>query len=353
MPAGFEAPVAVTGATGYVAGHVVRELLARGAVVHATVRDPADTKKVAHLTALAEALPGTLKLFGADLLADGAFAEAFAGCGTVIHTASPFLIGSQADPQKALVDPALKGTRNVLAACSASPSVRRVVLTSSVVAMYADPADAAAKGRPVNEGDWNEGSTLHDGAYPYSKTVAEREAWKLAGEQSRWRLVVMNPGFVMGPSLTPRNDSASIDFLVSLVDGTRSTGIWEFHTPWVDVRDVATAHVEAAVRPDAEGRHALVSENTGLWQVIGMLAEDFPGKLRLPKRRVPKAMAYLVAPFLGFSFRYVTRTVDVPFAVDGTRSRERLGLAYRPLRDTMREHVEQLIRDGLHRPAGA
>lgn len=350
MSAAFEGPVAVTGASGYVASHVVRELLQRGAVVHATVRDPSDTKKVAHLLKAAEGAPGTLKLFAADLLAAGSFAEAFAGCVVVIHTASPFVITGITDPQKTLVEPALAGTRNVLAACSASPTVRRVVLTSSVVAMYGDPADGASKGRPVNESDWNELSSLTDGPYAYSKTVAEREAWRLAGEQSQWRLVVVNPGFVMGPSLTSRNDSASIDFLLGLIGGKQATGIWEFHTAWVDVRDVAIGHVEAALRPDAEGRHALVGDNTGVWQVINGLAEDFPGKLKLPRLRVPKLMAYVAGPLLGFSWRYISRAVDVAFVVDNTRSKERLGLVYRPLRDTMREHVEQLLRDGLFVP---
>ena len=350
MTVAFDGPVAVTGASGYVASHVVRELLARGATVHATVRNPTDKAKVAHLHKAAEGAPGTLKLFAADLLAEGSFAEALAGCVAVIHTASPFLITTIKDPQKDLVDPALLGTRNVLNTASKTPSVRRVVLTSSVVAMYDGPSDAAAKGRPLNDSDWNETSSLTNNPYGYSKTVAEREAWALAKAQSQWHLVVVNPGFVMGPSLTPRNDSASIDFLLGLINGKYSSGMWEFYTAWVDVRDVAIAHVEAALRADAEGRHPLVSANTGIWAAIELLRTDFASKLRLPGRRVPKWAAYLAAPVMGLSWGYVTKTVDIAFSFDGSRATQRLGLNYRPLRDTLRDHVEQLIRDGLFVP---
>ncbi|MDX2182391.1 MAG: GDP-mannose 4,6-dehydratase, partial [Gemmatimonadaceae bacterium] len=84
------APIAVTGASGYVGSWVVRELLARGATVHATVRDPNRAHRVDHLHRAAEGLPGTLKLFAADLLDEGSFDAAFRECTVVVHTASPF-----------------------------------------------------------------------------------------------------------------------------------------------------------------------------------------------------------------------------------------------------------------------
>src|SRR5690349_8331537 len=91
------APVAVTGASGYIAGHVVRELVARGATVHGTVRKP-DGPAVAHLRKLSDDGPGKVVLFEADLLRPDGFPEAFAGCSVVFHTASPFIIGAK-DPE--------------------------------------------------------------------------------------------------------------------------------------------------------------------------------------------------------------------------------------------------------------
>ena len=123
-------PVCVTGATGYVAGWIVKRLLEEGLTVHATVRDPDNAGKLAHLRKAEADAPGTLKFFAADLLEPGSFDEAVRGCGVVFHTASPFQMSVE-DPQKDLVEPAVQGTRNLLAAVNAAKSVQRVVLTSS------------------------------------------------------------------------------------------------------------------------------------------------------------------------------------------------------------------------------
>lgn len=344
----IQTPITVTGATGYVASHVVHQLLARGATVHATVRDPSNPKKVGHLTRMGEELPGTLKLFKADLLADGDFAEAIAGNEVVIHTASPFLVGKVKEPQNALVDPALKGTRNVLRTVNDTESVKRVVLTSSVVAIFGDNIDCAARGGVLTEEHWNETSSLDHAPYNYSKRLAEEEAWKMCKAQDRWNLATINPGFVMGPSLTPRNDSASIDFLLNLINGKFASGMMEFYAAWVDVRDVAFAHVEAAIRDDADGRHILSCTETGVMEVVNGLREDVESRLKLPQRQVPKFMGYLFGPLLGFSWKHVSRNIGIPVKMDNTRSIERLGVQYRPLRQTMKDHVEQLIADGLY-----
>ena len=112
IPVDTTAPVMVTGGTGYLGSWVVRGLLEAGATVHAAVRNPDDAAKVAHLEAAAQAGPGRLRLFAADLLQEGSYDRAMEGCAAVIHTASPF-IRAVSDPQRDLVTPALEGTRNV------------------------------------------------------------------------------------------------------------------------------------------------------------------------------------------------------------------------------------------------
>jgi len=101
--------VAVTGASGYIAGPIINLLFERGYQVKASVRSLSDPTKTSHLKTL---FP-SLQLFEADLLKEGSFDEAFKDCDFVIHTASPFQL-QVSDPQKDLVDPALKGTLNVL-----------------------------------------------------------------------------------------------------------------------------------------------------------------------------------------------------------------------------------------------
>ena len=133
-------PVMITGATGYVAGWIVKKLLDEGLTAHAPIRDPENAEKLQYLNKIAENAPGTIKFYKADLLDEGSYAEAMAGCQIVFHTASPFKI-DVVDPQKELVDPAQLGTRNVLEEVNRTPSVERVVLTSSCAAIYGDNAD--------------------------------------------------------------------------------------------------------------------------------------------------------------------------------------------------------------------
>ena len=77
----------VTGATGYLGSELVKQLLQKGYDVHATVRAPENKQTVQHLLNLADALPGNLKLFKANLLQPNAFDEAVMGCQYVFHTA--------------------------------------------------------------------------------------------------------------------------------------------------------------------------------------------------------------------------------------------------------------------------
>ncbi|MDP2890910.1 MAG: NAD-dependent epimerase/dehydratase family protein, partial [Bacteroidota bacterium] len=134
-------PVLVTGGTGYLASWIVKQLLDKGYEVRTTVRNLAQKDKYAHLTSLAVKSVGILQFFEADLLKKGSFTEAMAGCEQVIHTASPFKISGIKNAQKELVEPALEGTRNVLDTVNAIESVQRVVLTSSLAAIYGDAID--------------------------------------------------------------------------------------------------------------------------------------------------------------------------------------------------------------------
>ena len=199
-------PVLVTGATGFVAGWIIKGLLEAGCTVHAAVRDPSRTDKVKHLTDIAEIAPGEIKFFAADLLKDGSYDAAMAGCSVVFHTASPFTIDVK-DPQKELIDPAVNGTKTVLDSANRTDSVTRVVLTSSCAAIYGDNVDIKkAPGGRLNESIWNTSSTLRHGAYSLSKTLAEKAAWDIFQEQERWKLVVINPSLVLGPALQAKSD---------------------------------------------------------------------------------------------------------------------------------------------------
>lgn len=342
----------VTGATGYVASWIVRRLLEDGWRVRGSMRDLTAADKRRHLDALSQEFPGRLDLFAADLLSPGAFDEACEGADVVVHTASPFVTGEVERPREALIEPALRGTENVLGAATRSASVRRVVLTSSVVAVHGDADEVKrAPGGAFTEDQWNRSAAEDYQPYGYSKTVAERRAWELAGEAS-WSLSVMNPGFVLGPSLTPRGDSTSIALMRQMLSGEFADGVPRLVFGVVDVRDVAEAHLVAAnaVTRGEEGdggRHILVGSHASLLEIARTIDRVAPGRYRLPDKEVPKLMFYLIGRKIGFSRRYVRHNVGVAVRYDNSRSRRRLGIAYRSLSETLRDHLEQLERDGL------
>ena len=179
-------PVMVTGATGYVAGWLVKRLLEDGITVHAAVRNPDNKHKTQHLDKLASELPGNIKYFKSDLMQEGSYAEAMEGCELVFHTASPYTLDVK-DPQKELIEPALNGTKNVIEQANKTESVKRVVLTSSCAAIYTDANETAkAPNGELTEEIWNTTASLDYQPYSYSKTLAEKAAWNIAGKQDRW-----------------------------------------------------------------------------------------------------------------------------------------------------------------------
>lgn len=340
------APVLVTGATGYVAGWIVKALLEAGVSVHAAVRAPEDEAKTAHLRAIADTTPGTLTLFKADLLDQGSYAQAMAGCAIVFHTASPFTL-NVGDAQADLVDPAVNGTRNVLETASATPTVRRVVLTSSVAAIYGDNADiASAPGGRLDETVWNTTSSLTNNPYSYSKTKAEQAAWEMAQAQAQWDLVVVNPSLVIGPALQARPTSESFSILRQMASGRMKAGAPRWGMGCVDVRDLAQAHLAAAYLPQAEGRNIVSAVDTDFVQMAETLLPSYGAAYPLPRKALPKWLVWLIAPLARMSRESVTRNVDVPFRADNTKAVNALGLSYRPLAESMTEMFAQMIESG-------
>ncbi len=337
-------PFVVTGASGYAASWVVWELLNRGATVRATVRDPNNTAKCQHLLDMAAELPGTLELVKADLLEAGSFDEAISGAGVVIHTASPFIIGKIKDPHTQLINPAVEGTKNVLESVNKAESVKKVVLTSSVAAVYGDSQDLAnAPGDRFTEDDWNTTSSANHQPYNYSKTVAEKAAWDMQKAQSRWTLATINPGFILGPSKTPRGDSESVKFIRDMLRGVFKMGAPPLCFGAVDVRDVARAHVEAAIRPDAEGRYILVADSKTFLEMGQILRKRLGDQYPFPKGLIPKLFLYLVGPSQGFTWKFMSANAGYRVDFDNTRSREQLGIEYTPVEDTLVQHAEQQI----------
>ncbi len=341
-------PVMVSGANGYIASWIVKKLLDKGCTVHATVRDPSDNERVGHLREIAEGSKGTLKFFQANLLEEGSFSQAMQGCEIVFHTASVVMFSSK-NPQKDIVDPALFGTKNILHSVDACESVKKVILTSSIAAVYGYSIDMQRQNiEKFREEHWNTSSSLTMGPYSYAKTVAEKAAWQYAEQQKeqRWQLIVMNPGFVVGPTLNKRVES-SLMLLKQLGDGSMKLGTMNMMLAIVDVEDIADAHIIAAYKPGVSGRHILTAKSYSLLEMANILRSHFGDQYAFPKKNIPKWMLSLFAPLIGMSRDMVRYSVNFPLEFDNEYSKKDLGLEYRSVQDALIATFQQMIDIGI------
>ncbi|BCH61348.1 dihydroflavonol-4-reductase [Agrobacterium vitis] len=331
----------VTGGSGFVACHLILQLLEMDAAVHATVRSLRNVAKIKPLTDMQARFPGKLTLYEADLLTPGSFDAAMAGCAIVFHVASPFKLPEKIkDGQREMVEPALQGTRNVLGSVNRTESVRRVVMTSTIGAIFGDYIDVRSmKNNTVAEEYFNTSSNVQNNPYHYSKVLAEKEAWKIQGEQSRWSLTTINPGMILGPSLTPASESGSLFLLDEMFKGYFFYGMPDLSLACVDVRDVAQAHIRAALNPDAKGRYILAENHTRTFlEIAGYARRVHPKPYLLPSWQIPNLVVRLIGPLFGLTQAYMTNHLGIRFALDNRRSQSELGIAYRPFEQTMADH---------------
>ncbi|URE38287.1 NmrA-like family [Musa troglodytarum] len=308
--------VCVTGASGFIASWLVKLLLQRGYTVRASVRDPADPKKTQHLHAL-EGATERLHLFKANLLEEGSFDAVVEGCDGVFHTASPFY-HAVTNPQAELIEPAVKGTLNVLASCMKS-SVKKVVVTSSMAAVVYNSKPRTPD--VVVDETWFSSPEVCEQRkqwYVLSKTLAEEAAWKFSKENDI-DIVTINPAMVIGPLLQSTLNTSSAAVL-NLINGSSTFPNAAFG--WVNVQDVAMAHVLAFELPSASGRYCLVERVVHFSVLLKIIHELYPS-FQLPDKCAD----------------------DEPFVPVYQVSKEKfksLGLDYIPLETSIKETIESL-----------
>ncbi len=337
--------VLVTGASGFIASRTIEQLLAKGHRVRGTVRSLGKEKDLAPL----RALPGAkerLELVRADLLTEGSFDAAAQGCDAALHMASPYVLDAK-DPQKDLVDPAVQGTLSVLSACEKASSVKRLVITSSMAAITDEPESDHV----LTEADWNVKSSLTRNPYYYSKTLAEKAGWDFVEKRRPgFDLVTINPFMVIGPALSPGINTSN-QLFVDLLSGTYP-GIMNLTWGFVDVRDVADAHLRAIETPGAHGRYITAGETISMRDVVDLLAKNGWGAgNKLPKLGMDcgagdfavRLSSYLQPKGVGSYLR--THVGRVPRYDTGKVQRE-LGLRFRPVAASILDAASDLAAQG-------
>ncbi|MFY0626051.1 MAG: NAD-dependent epimerase/dehydratase family protein [Reichenbachiella sp.] len=345
---GRDFPVLVTGGSGYMASWLVKYLLEDGYKVRVTVRDLDNQDKYRHLEKIAERSPGSLEVFEANLLDPNAFKICMNGCNVVFHTASPYLMTGIKDPKKQLIDPSYEGTRNVLEAVNKAHSVKKVIFTSAISAIYGDASDIIhTKDNKFTEAYWNKSSNLKHQPLGFAKTVAEREAWRIHDEQSRWKMATLNPALFVGPSLTYKSGSGSFDFVKRMANGTLKNGVPNLKYGLVDVRDVAHAHMFAAQDEYALGRFMLVSEVKSMLEVSKILSKKFGEAYPFPKDEISQRMLYFFGFTQGYSRKMVVENVNKPLEFDNTKSRHELGVYYKPVDEALTEMLNYIVENNM------
>ena len=308
--------VLVTGATGFIGLHCIKQLLDRGYSVNGTLRSQDRQAEVLDSLERNNTPTRHLSLFEVDLNRDSGWDSAIRDCNYVLHVASPFVLTDE--DEDFFVKPAVEGVQRALK-FSKKHNVKKVILTSSFAAIHETLND---RQESFDEEDWSNPNKPGISFYAKSKTMAELAAWEfMEMENPDFSLAVINPVLVMGPTLS-KDVGTSNSLVKNMISGS-VPGTPKIHIGIVDVRDVASAHILAMESSSADGERIIVSEKE-LWvhEVAAILRDA--GFNKTPKVVFPKWLMKIVALFrkdLALMIPMIGKRRDV----SSSKARELLG----------------------------
>jgi len=324
----------VTGATGFVGGNLVRELLKHGFQVKALVRESS-------LRANIDGLPVEIAL--GDLTDRVSLDCAMSGCDVLFHVAASYSFWT---PHPSIVyDTNVQGTENILTAAG-NAGIQKIVYTST-------ESTIGMEGH--NLGTEEHTATLDSlsGHYKKSKLLAEWLALKMCDQGLP--LVVVNPTMPLGPWDTKPTPSGQVvvDFLNGRMPAYVNTGL-----NVVDVGDVAKGHILALEKGRIGERYILGNKNLTLRDILGVL-ETITG-IRAPNVRVPLWLA-LGAAYADESIRgkILKRPPRIPISAvktarkfrhfDCSKSIQQLGFPQTPIAEALGRAVSWFRQNGYVR----
>jgi nucleoside-diphosphate-sugar epimerase len=146
----------------------------------------------------------------------------------------------------------------------------------------------------------------------------------------------------MGPPLTPFSDSESIKFMKTILSGAYSAGAPDLTFGFVDVRDVARAHIAALTSNQAEGRFILSNTSLSFLDFTALIKKHYGNTYKLPGRKFPKALMYAIGWMFGLSLSFIKNNVGFPVTFNNTRSKQVLNIQYTPIDSTIRAMIDAL-----------
>ncbi len=335
--------ILVTGASGFIAKHIVLQLLDAGYRVRGSVRNAtrADQVRAAMQVHLVDPnnLENRLSFAALDLTTDSGWGLAMEGVDAVLHTASPFPM-AQPDDQQVLIRPAVDGTLRALRAAAAAGG-NRVVLTSSVAAInYGNPLPEISV---VTEDDWTDPASPYASAYARSKTLAERAAWEFVAKNSSMQLTTINPSFVVGPPLDG-HFGTSLAVMRRALRG-KDPMVPQLMFDFVDVRDIAAMHVAALSNPATIGER-IIGSSGSMWFVdfAKVLKAAYPAR-RIPTLQAPNLLIRVLARF-DKPLQSIVPMLGKNITADNSKARAILGMEFIPVEQAITDAARYLVENG-------
>lgn len=320
--------VFVSGATGYIAQHVIVQLLEEGYKVVGTVRS---TEKGELLKKNLNNPNFTYEIVS-DITAPGAFDEVLSkhSFDIVLHTASPVVFDfNPEDFEKVLITPAVEGTTNVLKSVQKhGPNVKKLIVTSSVASINNTtvPVLDETVHNPIT---WEEGKQNQLLAYRLSKTLAEKVLWDYVKENNpQYAVTTIHPVLVLGPqafasSVKPvLNHSA--DVLNKLLAVKDKDTFRNENYNVVDVRDVARAHL-VLITHDLKNERLILFASAANSQLL----------LSIANKHFPQAGFFKGVP--------LDDKPNPQFKINDAKSRKLLGFKYYDLEQTVVDSIKQIL----------
>ena len=334
------AQILVTGASGFIALHCISQLLEQNHQVRGTVRSAARVPELEQGLRDAGCDITQLSFYEADLSKPDGWDEAVAGCDYVLHIASPFILGVPKDENE-LIKPAVSGVEHVVSA-AIKHNVSRVVLTSSGAAIT-DTHDGKTH---FTEDDWTIVDHPKTSAYYKSKTLAEQKAWALINAQTgkkKTELAVINPTVVLGPTLTD-DIGTSNDFIRQILVG-KVPAAANLHFGFVDVRDVAAAHILAMTHKKAAGERFIISSDE-MWLIELCTILNEAGYRKAPTKKMPNWLVKIFGLF-DAPTKQISQLLDSERFTPADKAKAVLGWQSRPVKDSILDTAAQLKAMGL------
>ena len=319
--------VLVTGISGWIAQFCAIDLIKNGYNVRGSLRSMNRKQEVIDAISKEVDPTGSLEFCELDLLKDDGWDDANKGCTYVMHVASPFYIALPKNEDD-IIKPAKEGTIRALTAAKKA-GVKRMVLTSSIVAMFSH----LTRGK-FDSSTWTDLDSKQITPYQKSKTIAEQAAWDFVNNQTpenKIELVSVNPGGVMGPTLSDDISGASLDIMSQLLTG-KMPGIPNLCIPMVDVRDVAEHHYKAMILPEANGKRFIsaLANPTHVMELATTLKEN---GYKVPTKKVPSFLLKFLALF-DREVRGMTPMLDNYVTCDNSETMNILGWEPRSLKQS-------------------